>query len=61
MPTKGDMFIKVIQFLQDLGIVDKCEEEGWNGLSDKILQTLRVHFRNLIPYRFQPSQQSQIR
>ncbi len=44
------MFIKVIQFLRDLGIVDKCEEEGWNGLSDKILQTLRVHFRNLIPF-----------
>jgi hypothetical protein len=60
VPTKGDMFTKVIQFLRDLGIVDKCEEEGWNGLSDKILQTLRVHFRNLIPYRFQPGQQSQI-
>ncbi len=60
MPIKGDMFAKVIQFLQDLGIVSKCEEEGWNDLSDKILQTLRVHFRSLIPFRFQPSQQSQI-
>lgn len=61
MPIKGDVFAKVIQFLQDLGIVGKCEEEGWNGLSDKILQTLRVHFRRLIPVRFQPDQQSQIR
>ena len=48
------MFAKVIQFLQDLGIVDKCEEEGWNDLSDKILQTLRVHFRRFVPFRFQP-------
>jgi hypothetical protein len=54
------MFAKVIQFLQDLGIVGKCEEEGWNDLSDKILQTLRVHFRSLIPCRFQPSQQSSV-
>ncbi len=54
------MFTKVIQFLQDLGIVGKCEEEGWNGLSDKILQTLRVHFRRLIPFRFKPDHQSQI-
>ncbi|CZR65878.1 uncharacterized protein PAC_15778 [Phialocephala subalpina] len=60
VPIKGDMVAKVIQFLQDLGIVGKCEEEGWNDLSDKILQTLRVHFRSLIPFRFQPDQQSQI-
>jgi hypothetical protein len=60
VPIKGDMFTKVIQFLQDLGIVGKCEEEGWNGLSDKILQNLRVHFRRLIPFRFQPDHQSQI-
>jgi hypothetical protein len=59
VPIKRDMFAKVIQFLQDLSIVGKCEEEGWNGLSDKILQTLRVHFRKLIPFRFQPNQQSQ--
>ncbi|TVY80931.1 hypothetical protein LSUE1_G004526 [Lachnellula suecica] len=59
VPVKGDIFAKVIQFLHDLGIVDKCEEEGWNDLSDKILETLRVHFRNFIP--FQPGQQSQIR
>lgn len=58
MPVKRDMFAKVIQFLHNLGIVNKCEKEGQNDLSDKILQTLRVHFRNLIP--FQPSQQSQI-
>jgi len=31
------MFAKVIQFLKDLGIVNKYEEEGWNDLSDKIL------------------------
>ena len=60
MPIKGDTFAKVIQFLQDLGIVDKCEEEGWNDLSDKILQTLREPFRTLIPFQFQPGQQSQI-
>jgi hypothetical protein len=59
VPIKGDMLAKVIQFLQDLGIVSKCEEEGWNDLSDKILQTLRVHL-SFIPCRFQPSQQSQI-
>jgi hypothetical protein len=58
IPVKGDMFAKVIQYLYDLGIVDKCEKEGWNDLSDKILQTLRVYFRSLIP--FQPGQQSQI-
>ena len=28
VPIKGDMFIKVIQFLRDLGIIEKCEEEG---------------------------------
>lgn len=58
MPVKGDIFTKVIRFLHDLGIVDKCEKEGWNDVSDKILQTLRVHFRNLLS--FQPGQQSQI-
>jgi hypothetical protein len=41
-------------------MVDKCEEEGWNDLSDKILQTLRKPFRCLIPFQFQPGQQSQI-
>jgi hypothetical protein len=60
MPIKGDTFAKVIQFLQDLGIIDKCKEEGWNDLSDKILQTLREPFRSLIPFQFQPGQQSQI-
>ena len=60
MPVKGDTFTKVIQFLQNLGIVGKCEEQGWNDLSDKILQTLRGPFRSLIPFQFQPSQQSQI-
>lgn len=60
MPIKGDTFAKVIQFLRDLGIVYKCEEEGWNDLSDKILQTLREPFRSLIPFQFQPGQQSQI-
>jgi hypothetical protein len=60
VPIKGDMFAKVIQFLQDLGMVDKCEEEGWNDLSDKILQTLREPFRCLIAFQFQPGQQSQI-
>jgi len=54
------MFAKVIQFLQGLGMVDKCEEEGWNDLSDKILQTLREPFRCLIAFQFQPGQQSQI-
>jgi hypothetical protein len=54
MPIKGDTFAKVIQFLQDLGIIDKCEEEGWNDLSDKTLQTLREPFRSLIPFQFQP-------
>jgi hypothetical protein len=53
------MFAKVIQFLQDLGMVDKCEEEGWNDLSDKILQTLREPFRYLIPFQFQLGQQFQ--
>jgi hypothetical protein len=56
---KGDKFGNVIQFLQDRGMVDKCEEEGWNDLSDKILQTLRNPFRCLIPFQFQPGQQSQ--
>jgi hypothetical protein len=60
VPIKGDTFAKVIQFLQDLGMVDKCEEEGWNDLSDKILQTLREPFRCLIAFQFQPGQQSQI-
>jgi hypothetical protein len=60
VPIKGDMFAKVIQFLQGLGVVDKCEEEGWNDLSDKILQTLREPFRCLIAFQFQPGQQSQI-
>jgi hypothetical protein len=41
-------------------MVDKCEEEGWNGLSDKILQTLHEPFRCLIAFQFQPGQQSQI-
>jgi len=50
VPIKGDMFAKVIQFLQDLGMVDKCEEEGWNDLSNKILQALRE------PFQFQPGQ-----
>jgi hypothetical protein len=50
VPIKGDVFVKVIQFLQDLGMVDKCEEEGWNDLSDKILQALRE------PFQFQPGQ-----
>ena len=58
---KGDTFAKVIQFLQGLGMVDKCEKEGWNDLSDKILQTLREPFRCLIAFQFQPGQQSQIR
>jgi hypothetical protein len=56
VPIKGDTFGKVIQFLQDLGMVDKCEEEGWNDLSDKILQTLREPFRCLIAFQFQPGQ-----
>jgi hypothetical protein len=60
VPLKGDTFAKVIQFLQALGMVDKCEEEGWNGLSDKILQTLHEPFRCLIAFQFQPGQQSQI-
>jgi hypothetical protein len=59
VPIKGDIFDKVIKFLQDLGIVDKCEE-GWNDLSDNILQTLYKPFRRLIPLQFQPSRQSQI-
>jgi hypothetical protein len=50
VPIKGNMFAKVIQFLQDLGMVDKCKEEGWNHLSDKILQALRE------PFQFQPGQ-----
>jgi hypothetical protein len=37
MPIKGEVFDKVIQLLQDLGILDKCKEEGWNDLSDKVL------------------------
>jgi hypothetical protein len=41
-------------------MVNKCEEEGWNNLSDKILQTLREPFRCLIAFQFQPGQQSQI-
>jgi hypothetical protein len=60
MPIKGDTFTKVVQFLRDLGVVYKCEEEGWNDLSDKILQTLRGPFQSLIPFQFQPDQQSQI-
>lgn len=60
MPIKGDTFDKVIKFLQDLGMVDKCEEEGWNDLSDRILHTLRKPFRCLIAFQFQPGQQSQI-
>jgi hypothetical protein len=60
VPIKGETFAKVVQFLQDLGIVDKCEEEGWNDLSGKILQTLRKPFQCLIAFQFQPSQQSQI-
>ena len=52
MPIKGDMFAKVIQFLQGLGMVDKCEEEGWNDLSDKILQALRE------PFQFQPGRRT---
>jgi hypothetical protein len=60
VPIKGDTFAKVVQFLRDLGIVYKCEEEGWNDLSDKILQTLREPFRSLIPLQFQLGQQSQI-
>ena len=60
MPVKGDTFTEVIQFLQNLGIVGKCEEQGWNDLSDKILQTLRGPFRSLIPFQFQPNQQCQI-
>jgi hypothetical protein len=60
VPIKGDTFARVIQFLQDLSIVYKCKEEGWNDLSDKILQTLREPFRSLIPFQFQPDQQLQI-
>jgi hypothetical protein len=46
------MFAKVIQFIQGLGMVDKCEEEGWNDLSDKILQALRE------PFQFQPGRRT---
>ncbi|KAF8862764.1 hypothetical protein BDZ45DRAFT_182906 [Acephala macrosclerotiorum] len=60
VPIKGDTFAKVIQFLRDLGIVYKCEKEGWNDLSDKILQALREPFRSFISFQFQPGQQSQI-
>jgi hypothetical protein len=60
VPIKGDTFAKVIQFLRDLGIVHKCEDEGWNDLSYKILQTLRGPFQSLIPFQFQPGQQSQM-
>jgi hypothetical protein len=51
VPVKGDMFARVIHFLKDLSIVDRCEEEGWNDLSDKTLQTLHVHFRSLIHFQ----------
>jgi hypothetical protein len=60
VPIKGEDFDKAIQLLQGLGIVDKCKEEGWNNLSDKVLQTLRVPFQSLIPFQFQPGQQSRI-
>jgi hypothetical protein len=60
VPIKGEVFDKVIQLLQDLGIVDKCKEEGWNDLSEKVLQTLRVPFQDLIPFQFQPGQPSRI-
>jgi hypothetical protein len=51
VPIKGDIFDEVIKFLQDLGIINKCEGECWNDLSDNILQTLRKPL---------PSRQSQI-
>jgi hypothetical protein len=57
VPIKGDTFTKVIQFLQNLGIVGKCKEQGWNDISDRILQTLRGPFRSLIPFQFQPGHQ----
>ncbi|KAH6699909.1 hypothetical protein BKA61DRAFT_621262 [Leptodontidium sp. MPI-SDFR-AT-0119] len=60
VPMKGDVFAKVIEFLQGLGMVDKCEKEGWNDLGNKILQTLREPFRCLIAFQIQPGQQSQI-
>jgi hypothetical protein len=60
VPVKGETFEQVIQFLQNLGIVNKCEEAGWNDLSDEFLDTLRAPFRCLIPFQFQPGQQSQI-
>ncbi|KAJ3551817.1 hypothetical protein NPX13_g11268 [Xylaria arbuscula] len=58
VPIKGEGFDKAIQLLQGLGIVDKCKEEGWDDLSNKVLQTLRVPFQSLIPFQFQPGQQS---
>ncbi|EXU94821.1 hypothetical protein X797_012100 [Metarhizium robertsii] len=61
VPVKGSTFAKVTQFLRELGIVCKCEEGGWNDLSDQILQALREPFRNVIPFQFQPDQQSQLR
>ncbi|TAQ83641.1 hypothetical protein B7494_g8034 [Chlorociboria aeruginascens] len=60
MPMKGDIFNKAIKFLQALGIVKQCQEEGWNDLSDKILQALRVPFRSIISIPFEPDQQSQM-
>jgi hypothetical protein len=50
VPIKGEGFDKAIQFFQGLGIVDKYKEKGWNDLSDKVLQTLRVPFQSLIPF-----------
>lgn len=51
----------MIQFLGDLGIVCKCEQEGWNDLSKQIFGALREPFRSLIPFQFHPDQQSPLR
>ena len=60
MPIKGEGFDKAIQLLQRLGIVDKCKEQGWNDLSNKVLQSLRVPFQSFVPFQFQPGQQSRV-
>jgi hypothetical protein len=57
-PSKGKFSTRLPIFLRDLGIINKCKEEGWNNLSDKVLQTLRIPFQILRPFQFQPVQQS---